>query len=335
MTINVEISASVALKISKVGEDTYPATEAGSLFGLDVVSEPSEEKRHTTIKVSHAFQFPPSYTNDEIFSLRASNVKYQNDLLAKLKDTKVGVKHLGWFLTTNGGRFVGQSLIEAIINQQNENLTENRDSTPVVVLVFDTLKSMDGLLSLRAFKLSESFVRAWKSDERFVSKNLYENRLTYRNIFEEVPLKIKNNHLSNLKLQELSPEFEEDSCLELTGATLASMNLTVDNLAEAVDNFNHTLGNLNYYQRNLSRELVKINQWKQQIRQQNEEKIKTDPNAKLTETENDWHRHFRLPVQPSKYDNLVTSGLINSYCNSLETDCSIEQVKIAGIEEYN
>ncbi|KAH3683424.1 hypothetical protein WICPIJ_005605, partial [Wickerhamomyces pijperi] len=78
-----------------------------------------------------------------------------------------------------------------------------------------------------------------------------------------------------------------------------------------------------------------INQWKQQIRQQNEAKLKIDPNAKLTETENDWHRHFRLPTQPSKYDNLVTSGLINSYCNSLETDGSIEQVKIAGIEECN
>ncbi|KAH3660520.1 hypothetical protein OGAPHI_007106 [Ogataea philodendri] len=333
MSYSVEISASVALKISKIGADTYPETESGALFGLDAISDETAEKKHTIIKTSHAFQFPSSYTNDEIFNLKTSNSKYQSDVLAKLNITNSGVKILGWFLTTNGGKFVSQSLIESIINLQNHNVEENRDSTPVIVLVFDALKSMDGLLNLKAFKLSESFMKAWKSDQRFVSKNLYESRLTYRNIFEELPLKIKNNHLSNLKVQELSPKLEQDLCLELTGATLASMKLTVENLNEGVDNFNHTLGNLNYYQRNLSREVAKVNQWKQQIKHDNDEKLKLNPSAKLTETEKDWAKHFKLPIQPSKYENLVMSSLINNYCNSLETDGSIEQVKTTSIEE--
>ncbi|ODV82586.1 hypothetical protein CANARDRAFT_30736 [[Candida] arabinofermentans NRRL YB-2248] len=330
-SLSIEINASVALKLANIGAESYPNIESGPIYGFN--------ESESSINIAHIFQFPAQYSssssnNDDIFNMKSSNIKYQADILKRLQDTEAGVKLLGWFLSSVGGKTISQSIIEAIINLQQLNLKENRDTTPVLFLVYDPSKSFDGLLSLKALKLSEAFMKTWNSDEKFIAKNLIENRLSYRNIFDEVPMKIKNSHLINLTIQqEFSTAASEEKNLELTINNMRSVDMTTENLHEAIDNLNHNLGNLNYYQRNLSRELTKVNQWKLKTKQDNEEKLKADPNAKLDETEQDWNKHFKLPTQPSKYESLVVSSLINNYCNNLEISGAVELVKTTGAQK--
>ncbi|GME86725.1 unnamed protein product [Ambrosiozyma monospora] len=89
---------------------------------------------------------------------------------------------------------------------------------------------------------------------------------------------------------------------------------------DSIDSLNHNLGNLNYFQRNLSREVTKINQFKHKAKLEGK-----DPN--------DWRKQYRLPNAPSKMENLVISSLIQNYCVDLENTVALEQAKVAGVEK--
>ncbi|VEU21500.1 DEKNAAC102204 [Brettanomyces naardenensis] len=324
-SLTVQINASVALKLAKIGEDHYPGTSSGPIYGFD-------EKESSVINISHIMSFPGQHTSgDDVFNTRSSNVKFQNDFLSKLRESKIGAKLLGWYVTCTNGKHIRQTVIESVLHLQENNRKENADNTPVLILVYDPSKALDSLLSLKVLKLSDAFLNTWNSEARFVARNLIDNRLSYKNIFEEVPAEIKNSHLTNLKVQELDLSNTYGDDLELNSNYLKSTVQNVEQLTEAIDNFNHNLGNFNYFQRSLSREVTKVNQWKLRTKQENIDKLKADPSATVTEP--DWKTQFKLPQVPSKYENLVASGLVNSYSTNLEVAGSVEHGKTSGVKE--
>ncbi len=324
-TFSVEINASVALKLAQIGQKHYPGTSSGPLYGFD-----DQEKK--VINISHIINFPSQHTSgDDVFNTKSSNAKFQADFQSKLNDSKIGVKLLGWFLTATNGKQNRQTVVESMLRLQKKFLDEEKSTLPVIFVIYDPSKSADSLLSMQVLKLSGVFVNTWNSETRFIAKNLIDNRLTYRNIFEEVPSKIRNSNLTDLKIQELDVNSEYGNELELTSNYLKTTTQTSEQLIDAIDNFNHNLGNFNYFQRSLSRELTKINQWKLRAKQEHINHLKTDPAAK--EPELDWKEHYKLPQVPSKYEHLVSGGLLNSLCNNVDTTGSVEHAKTAGIQK--
>ncbi|GME83210.1 unnamed protein product [Ambrosiozyma monospora] len=194
-SLSVELNGSVALKLTTFAEESYPNIETGPILGFD---KKDTDANSISINITKIFQFPVN-NNDEIFTLRGYNGKYQNDVLAKLKDTKTGVKLLGWFISTTNGKFISQTIVDSMVHLQEYNKRENKDETPILYLVYDPSKALDGVLSLKVFKLSEQFIKTYYSEDRFIPKNLIENKLSYKNIFEEVPTTLKNTFLTNLK----------------------------------------------------------------------------------------------------------------------------------------
>lgn len=322
---SVEINASVALKLAQIGQKHYPGTSSGPLYGFD-----DQEER--ILNISHIINFPNQHTSgDDVFNTKSSNAKFQADFQTKLNDSKIGVKLLGWFMTATKGKQNRQTVVESMLRLQKKMIEEEKSTLPVIFVIYDPSKSTDSLLSLQVLKLSDAFVKTWNSEARFAARNLIDNRLTYRNIFEEVPSKIRNSNLTDLKIQELDVNSEYGNELELTSNYLKITTQTSEQLIDAIDNFNHNLGNFNYFQRSLSRELTKINQWKLRAKQEHLDHLKTDPTAE--EPELDWKEHYKLPQVPSKYEHVVSGGLLSSLCNNVSTTGSVEHAKTTGIQK--
>lgn len=317
---SVKINASTALKLAKIAENNYPGTVAGPVYGFD---DPASK----TLNVSQLVAFPAQHSSsDDIFSTKGGNGKFQAEFGKNLNDSKVGVKLLGWFVSSVGGKYMRQTVIESLLHLQETTIKVNREDWPAFIIVYDPSKALDSLLSLKVLKLSEPFLKTWHSEPQFVAHNLIDNKLSYKKIFEEVPATIKNTQLTNLKIQQLDTSAIYGDDLGLSSNNQRTVSQTADQLTEAIDNFNHNLGNFNYYQRNLSREVTKITQWRAKAKQVNEEKLKANPKAKVSEP--DWTTQFKLTQPPSKYENLVLGGLVNNLCENLETTGSTELTKV-------
>jgi len=60
-----------------------------------------------------------------------------------------------------------------------------------VVLVYDHLKSAQGELSFRAYRLTQSFMQLYKGQD-FTLASLAKVNLSFNNIFEEIPVRLPN-----------------------------------------------------------------------------------------------------------------------------------------------
>lgn len=324
ISYSVQLNASIALKLANIG-DVFPTTiTSGPLYGyLDV-------EKNDSIAITHTIAFPSFNTNqtDDFFNLRGSNSKFQQEFLNKLISNKFTVKLLGWFIVSTGNKFINSSIIDSLYHL-NENFIKGNEKVPSLLIVYDHSKSNNGYLNLKCYKLSDSFLKTIKSENKFIAKNLIENKLSYKNILEEIPINIKSNHLTNLKLLDLDIDLDLNDNLSITTPVYDNLKLCSDQLNEAVGNFNHTLNNLSYFQRNLNRDITRIQKWESKIKQDNEEKLKQNPSAKVQSP--DWRSEFKLLPPSSKYDYLIASSAVNNLCNGLETTENIEYVKSVGV----
>jgi translation initiation factor 3 subunit H len=321
---SIKINASVALKLASIGENSTANITAGPIYGFDGVES-------NIISITHAISFPVYNNTDDFFNLKTSNSRFQYDYLNKLKASNYTANLLGWFVCSTGGKFISQSVVEALY-QLKENFRNDKSEIPSLLIVYDPSKSTDGYLSLKCFKLSDAFLKTIKSENKFIAKNLIENRLSYKNILEELTVVIKSNHLTNLKIQEFQLDDSNNQLdnLSISPSTYESIKQSTNQLNEAINHFNHNLGNLNYFQRNLNRDIAKINKWEAKVKQDNEEKLKNDPKAKIEDV--DWRKEFKLLPPSSKYEYLIATSAVNNICGNLQTTENIEYVKSIGVQ---
>jgi translation initiation factor 3 subunit H len=132
------------------------------------------------IEVTNTFPFPsvePSTTDsghqNDASALAAaaprqkSNTTYQNEMIRHLKEVNVDANNVGWYTSATMGNFINMGFVENLWHYQKE-------SDKVVALVHDVSRSSQGSLSLRAFKLTPTFMAAYKegkfTTERYVAK---------------------------------------------------------------------------------------------------------------------------------------------------------------------
>lgn len=146
------------MKITKHCSSTFPTTATGSLVGMD---------NNGVLEVTNAFAFPTvdvasvdSHQNDASSLAAAAprakaNIVYQNDMIRHLKEVNVDANNVGWYTSATMGNFINLGFIENQYHYQ-------RDNDRVVALVHDVSRSSQGVLSLRAFKLTNTFMAAYK-----------------------------------------------------------------------------------------------------------------------------------------------------------------------------
>ena len=147
------------MKIIKHSSQTFPTTATGSLVGMDV---------NGTLQITNSFPFPTvdipatdghqdSTSNLAAAAPRAkANAAYQNEMIKFLREVNVDANNVGWYTSTSMGNFVNANTIE------NQYFYQKEMNERTVALVHDVSRSSQGSLSLRAFRLSPSFMAAHK-----------------------------------------------------------------------------------------------------------------------------------------------------------------------------
>lgn len=150
------------MKIAKHCSSTFPTTATGSIVGMD---------QKSLLEITNTFPFPTvdttandsstnTHQNDASTQAAAAprqkaNVTYQNEMIRHLKEVNVDANNVGWYTSATMGNFVNMGFIENQYHYQKDN-----DKT--VALVYDTSRSSQGNLSLRAFRLTTVFMNAYK-----------------------------------------------------------------------------------------------------------------------------------------------------------------------------
>lgn len=316
-TTKVQLDSNVVLKIIKTAYDAHPSPISGQLLGLD---------DGKVLSVSHAFPFPASANDNEGSGIRSKSIqKYQTDVLSRLKEINTDINTVGYYISTNLGKFFNSNTIETLLSYQAANPN-------AILIVNDVSQTLSNGLSLHAYRLSESFI-ACKKDGTFTTESLTKNNLSYRNIFEKLPVEIHNSHLVTLFLQSLENKNLEQNPAASFDNNFSGLDISIDSFLEkniesifdSIDQFHADQGNYNYYQRQLSREKLKIQQWQHK---RNVENSHLSAAGKPTLPVDNWQSLFKLPAEPSRLDNVLVSGQIDKYCTQIEEHGSTVSTKL-------
>eukprot|EP01138_Halocafeteria_seosinensis_P015419 gb/GECG01015736.1/.p1 GENE.gb/GECG01015736.1/~~gb/GECG01015736.1/.p1 ORF type:complete len:392 (+),score=54.86 gb/GECG01015736.1/:1-1176(+) len=190
----VYLDGLAVMKIIKHCSESLPTFVAGSLLGLDVDNR---------LEVTHCFPFPSSNSSSD-----KDDVDPQMDMLKALRDVNVDNNQVGWYQSTYLGSYCNKDLIITQYEFQ-EHLGPNS-----VAIVYDPVRSSSGTLSIKALRLTDTFMSAYK-DKRITVEDAAKVPLTSGTIFEEIPVRIHNPAL----LQALMADLEsKEKSKEISGA---------------------------------------------------------------------------------------------------------------------
>jgi translation initiation factor 3 subunit H len=136
------------LKIIKHCKENLPELVTGQLLGLDVDS---------TLEVTDCFPFPTRVRDDEDDREDSmGGAEYQIEMLRCLREVNVDNNNVGWYSSTYLGSFLNEQTIETQYNYQ-ERIPK------CVVVIYDPLKTSQGALSLKAYRLTQSFMQLYRT----------------------------------------------------------------------------------------------------------------------------------------------------------------------------
>ena len=118
----------------------------------------------------------------------------------------------------------------------------------ILFIILDTAKTTKGFLSLKAFRLTPMAIKLYKEGE-FHAEAIRNLKVGHDNLFQEVPIVIKNSHLVNELLLELSEQIPVEVGSQFLD--LGSSNVLEDQLKflmETVDELNQESIKFNKYQ---------------------------------------------------------------------------------------
>jgi translation initiation factor 3 subunit H len=343
----VQVEALVISKVARHCASAFPSVATGSIVGMD---------QNGVLEVTNTFPFPTGEgvtadSRESDASLLAAaaprqkaNIAYQNEMIRHLKEVNVDANNVGWYTSATMGNFVNMGFIENQYHYQ-------KDNNQTVALVYDTSKSSQGTLTLRAFRLTKAFMEAFK-ESKFTTENLQKTKLSFRDILQEVPIIVHNSHLLTSFLHQIPSRPSADE-IELPtsladikrDAVKAPLNPSIDNLDLSIDPFlektcdlllesiesHYTdLNNFQFYQRQLGREQTKITQW--QAKRKAENAQRTLAKQPLL-PEDEWQRLFKLPQEPSRLEGMLNAKQVEQYSKQVDGFTANVTTKMFAVRE--
>jgi len=238
----VEVEGAVVLKIIKHCSQhsrTKPVT--GQLLGLDTVSP---EDAAPCLEVTNSFPLPLAADDDA-----GARRQYQMQMLTKLREVNVDCNVVGWYQST----FMGYThLAEQSIKIQAFHQDKLRCA---VCLVYDPMRSTPSAISLKAYRLTDAFMKL--QADKFQTKSAAAPSMP---IFEQLPVRIKNSYLVQGLLLELQ-KARDSADLDFTGIEQAHgrgyVERSIENMIECVDEISNEQRRAEMYRRDRSRQANK------------------------------------------------------------------------------
>merc|ERR1712109_335907 len=206
--------------------------------------------------------------------------------------------HVGWYQSANFGNFLSPQLLESHYAYQ----TSIEES---ICLIFDTAKTTKGFLSLKAFRLTPMAIKLYKEGE-FHAEAIRNLKVAHDNLFQEVPIVIKNSHLVNELLLELSEQIPVEVGTQFLD--LGSANVLEDQLKflmETVDELNQESIKFNKYQNMAVKQCQDKTRYLQKRQVENTARSARGEEALPDE---DLNKIFKPIPPPNRLNALVLSG---------------------------
>ncbi|KAL3724475.1 hypothetical protein ACJRO7_029619 [Eucalyptus globulus] len=226
-----------------------------------------------------------------------------------LREVNVDNNTVGWYQSTLFGSYQTVELIETFMNYQ-ENIRR------CVCIIYDPSRSNQGVLALKALKLSDSFMELYRNNN-FTGEKLREKNLSWVDIFEEIPIKVSNSALISAFMTELEADSPATQCdydrLKLSSSPFVERNMEF--LIECMDDLSVEQQKFQYYYRNVSRQQAQQQAWLQKRRSENMAR-KAAGEEPLPE-EDPSNPVFKPLPEPSRLDSFLITNQISNYCNQI------------------
>jgi len=216
----VVVSGLVALKIIKHCRQHIPTRVTGQLLGLDI---------NGLLEITDSFVVPSRGEDD-----KEVDPDYEISMLRSLREVNMDNISVGWYIST----FLGQHLDlpdprnpDALPFLVNTQFSWQSGIPNSVVIIYDHLASTHGSLSLKALRLTKTFMDMYKTKEKsFTKERLSESNFSFRNIFEEIPIRLNTTGLATALLYHLETDdfaYDQFEALDLGCDDFMEKNLEI------------------------------------------------------------------------------------------------------------
>ncbi|KAJ8306310.1 hypothetical protein KUTeg_016855 [Tegillarca granosa] len=254
------------------------------------------------LEITNCFPFP-RHNEEEDFD----EVHYQMEMMRNLRHVNIDHLHVGWYQSTYFGSFINRALLDSQFNYQH-SIEES------VVLIYDPLRSTQGFLSLRAYRLTREMMDFYR-DGDFTPESLRSSEMSFSRMFEEIPIVLKTSHLANSLLCELEGATGSEpkyNFLDLATSSMLEKNLR--QLMDCVDDVAVDSNRFLNFQRQYQKQQIQKTQYQQKRQQENQmRQARGDPPL----PEEDINKIFKPLQPPSRLDSLLLAGQISNYCNQI------------------
>jgi len=307
-TSKIEVVQIDGLVVMKLIKHCHEAERSGAVFVqgalLGLVSD-------TRLEVTHCFPFVTDDTQDDL--------EFQITMMRNLRQVNIDHQCVGWYQASQFANFLSLTLLESQFSYQ----TSNSSIEESICLVFDTAKTAQGFVSLKAFLLTQDTLKLVK-DGDYTAEAVKESGVSYENLLTEVPIVIKNSHLMNALLLELEEQQDAgNQFLDLGTSGTLETQLRV--MMDSLDELNSESLKFNKHQQLVLKQIQEKNKYIQ--RRQLENKQRIDRNEDPLPNE-DLNKIFKVIPPPSRMNPLILSGNIQNTSEEVSEFCSQSMAKL-------
>lgn len=240
-------------------------------------------------------------------------------MMRRLRQMNIDHQQVGWYQASQFANFLSPTLLESQFSYQT-SIDES------ICLVFDTSKTAQGFVSLKAFRLTNEALKLVK-DGDYTPDTVKDLNISYENLLTEVPVVIKNSHLMNAVLLEL----EEQIPLDVGGAqfmdlgTSETLEAQLRVMMDALDELNSESLKFNKHQQLVLKQIQEKNKYIQKRTQENKQRIDRNEDPLPME---DLNKMFKSLPPPSRMNPLILSGTIQNTSEEVSEFCSQSMAKL-------
>lgn len=293
----VAVDGQVVLRIVKHCREAQPSLVTGQLLGLDIGS---------TLEVTSCFPFPSRAGEDDDEDQGAN---YQLEMMRCLREVNVDNNTVGWYQSTYLGSYQTVEFIETFLNYQ-DNIKR------CVCIVYDPTRSSQGILALKALRLTDSFMNIYRTTD-FTAAQLIDKGLDWNNVFQEIPLTVTNSALVSALMSDLTvglPATQADAdTLNLSTNPFLEKNLEF--LIDCMEDLQGESQKVAMFHRMLTRQQQQQAQWLQKRRAENLVR-KAQGQEPLAEDDASAPASKAIP-EPPRLDSFLIINQVHNYCSQI------------------
>lgn len=319
---SVVLEGLVVMKMIKHCQDNYPHGVIGQLLGMDV------ENR---LEITNCYPFmaqPSGPAGDglDVAAFELEQQQYQRDMMWCIREVNIDHQVVGWYQSTGSqmGSFLTSQWIETQFNYQKQ-------LPNIVCLVYDPIGTQEGSLSVRAYRLTKSFMHLMVKGD-LSSLGFANAGVTSASIVESVPVTFHNSTLVGAALVEMEQvdDFTGDNNVDLTRLSISDkpvLEQSMENLIYDLDTLGKEQSKYSYHMRSLMRSYHQAVDKMDKRRQENRTRA-TNGEDPLPE-EDELAQLFEK--EPPRLDNKILLKALDSYVDNIKTLAGEGIVKQYGV----